>query len=249
MSKPKVTSLSAALSKKPQFEKFSTWIVGDTPLITHAWSQKARLEILQKQVKATKSGKEPRNPEQDFINSLYEMTDGVYGFPVTGVKDCILDAAHKDRGIPRTAAMRALWLNAEMVRVRPALKGAICDMPLVRIYGTQPEMREDMVRIGAGMNKTANLSYRGQFTVWAIRITGETNPTILTEEALAFLVQWSGKSCGIGEWRNEKSGMFGRFHLATLAEEKAWDKYAAGKGKLPVPVPESDAAPLPMAAE
>jgi len=230
-----VVSLSAVMSKKPVFKRFSMWIVGDTPLITHAWSEKAKREMLQKQVKATKPGKEARDPQQDFVNSLYEMGDNQFGFPVTGVKNCILAAAHKDKGIARTGVMAALYLDADMVRVRPALAGAVCDMPLVRIYGSDPEMREDMVRIGSGMNKTANLSYRGQFTVWAMRITGRLNATVLTDEALAFLVNESGMACGIGEWRNEKKGVFGAFHLATVEEEAAWEAYLAGKGELPTP--------------
>lgn len=238
----KPVSLSAVLSKKSTFKKFSMWIVGDTPLITHAWSQKAKNEMLAKQVKATKPGREARNPEQDFVDSLYEMDKGVFGFPVTGVKNCILSAAHKDKGIARSAVQSALYLDAEMVRVGPALAGAVCDLPLVRIYGTDPEMREDMVRIGSGLNKTANLAYRSQFTVWAMRITGEYNSTVIQDEALAFLVHESGRACGIGEWRNEKKGVFGSFHLADAAEEKAWIKFAAGKGKLPVPVRYSLAA-------
>ena len=228
-------SVRLSLSSKPTFKAFSVWLVGDTPLITHAWSEKARREMLQKQVKATKGGKEARDPQSDFVSSLYEMGDGGYGFPAMGVKNCILSAAHKDKGIARSAVMSALWLNAEMVRTRPALAGAVCDMPLLRIYGGQPEMREDMVKIGAGLNKTANLAYRGQFTVWAMRITGRFNATVLTAEALAFLIQESGMSSGLGEWRNERKGMFGAFHLADADEEAGWDAYAAGSGPLPLP--------------
>lgn len=254
----KAVSLAAALSKQSTFKKFKMWIVGDTPLITHAWSQKAKQEMLSKQVKATKPGREARDPERDFTDSLYEMetpegvtvdgksfAKGAFGFPVTGVKNCILAAAHKDKGIARTGVQSALYLDAEMWRARPALAGAICDMPLVRIYGSDPEMREDMVRIGAGMAKTANLAYRAQFTIWAMRITGEYNSTVITDEALAFLVNESGRSCGIGEWRNEKKGVFGSFHLAPIAEEKLWDRFAAGKGKMPIP----ERYNLPVAAE
>lgn len=233
----KAISLTAALSKKVAFKAFSVWIVGDTPLLTHAWSEKARREMLQKQVKAVKSGRETRDPETDFVSSLYEMGDGAYGFPVTGVKNCILSAAHKDKGIPRTEVMAGLWLNADMVRARPALAGAICDMPLVRIYGDDPQMREDMVKIGKGLNKTATLAYRPQFTVWAMRITGRFNPTILNPEALAFLIQEAGVSYGLGEWRNEKRGIFGAFHLADAAEEKEWEEFRLGKrSQVPVPV-------------
>lgn len=228
-------SLSALMSKKPIFSRFKLWIVGDTPLITHAWSEKAKREMLQKQVKATKPGKEARDPQADFVSSLYEMGDGAYGFPATGVKNCILSAAHKDKGLARTAVMAALWIDADMVRVRPALAGAICDMPLIRIYGGNPEMREDMVKIGAGLNKTANLAYRGQFTVWAMRVTGRINDAIITPEALAFLIQEAGMSSGLGEWRNERKGMFGSFRLANTDEEIAWEKFAAKKGPLPLP--------------
>ena len=228
--------LSSVLSTKPIFKSFRVWIVGDTPLITHAWSEKARREMLAKQVKATKAGKEPRDPQADFVSSLYEMGKGKYGFPATGVKNCILSAAHKDKGVARSSVMQALWIDADMVRVRPALAGSICDMPLVRIYGTAPEMREDMVKIGSGMNKTANLAYRGQFTVWAMKVTGRFNSSVLKEEALAFIIQESGMASGLGEWRNERKGMFGAFHLATEAEEKTWDAFANGKGKMPIPV-------------
>lgn len=232
---PTHVSLAAILSKKPLFTSFSVWLVGDTPLIVHAWSHKAKMEMLQKQVKATKAGREQRNPQEDFVSSFYDMGDGAYGFPVTGVKNCILSAAHKDKGIARSAVMGALWLDADMVRIRPALAGAICDMPLVRIYGGEPEMREDMVKIGAGLNKTANLAYRGQFTVWALKIRGRVNSTIITPEALAFLIQESGMSSGLGEWRNERKGVFGAFRLATPEEETKWDAFAAGTGALPLP--------------
>jgi hypothetical protein len=235
-------NLGAALSKRTIFQPFEMWIVGDTPLIVHAWSQKAKLEMLSKQVKATKAGKEARNPEQDFVDSLYEMGDGKYGFPATGVKNCILSAAHKDKGVARSSVLQALFINAEMTRSRPALAGAICDMPLVQVHGGKPQMREDMVKIGSGLNKIANLAYRGQFTVWAMKISGQFNPAVLTAEALSFLVQESGLASGLGEWRNERKGMFGAFHLATADEETLWERYVKGKGPIPVPANYQQAA-------
>lgn len=227
-------SLSALLSKKPVFHVANFWLVGDTPLIVHAWSEKAKREMLAKQVKATKGGREARDPESDFKSSLYEMGEGTYGFPVTGIKNCLLAAAHKDKGIARSAVMASLFLEADMVRVRPAMAGAVCDMPLVRIWSGKPEMREDMVKIGSGLNKVASLAYRGQFTHWAFKIKARFNPEVLTPDALAFIIQESGMACGLGEWRNERKGVFGAFHLADTAEEKQWEAYASGKGSLPI---------------
>ena len=229
-------SLAEAMTKKPSFIRFRVWLVGDTPLITHAWSHKARLEMLQKQIGAPKAGKENRKPEEDFQSSLYRIGSGdteAYGFPVTGIKNCVLSSAHKDKGISKTNVQAALWLDAEMVRVGPALAGAICDMPLVRVYGSKPECREDMVKIGSGLNKVASLAYRAQFTRWAIRVSGRFNSSSLNSAQVAFLFSEAGTSYGLGEWRNERKGMFGAFHLARAAEEKLWDAYAAGEGPLP----------------
>lgn len=227
-------SLAAVMSKKPEFKGFNVWLIGDTPLITHAWSEKARREMLGKQVKAPKAGRDARDPQADFVSSLYEMGANSYGFPATGIKNCILSAAHKDKGIARSGVMAALWINAEMVRSRPALAGAICDVPLVRVHGSKPEMREDMVKVGSGLNKTATLAYRAQFTHWALKITGRFNASVLNEEQLAFLIQEAGMSYGIGEWRNERKGMFGAFHLGDMDEQAAWERFATRKGPLPI---------------
>ena len=53
-------SLSAALTKDSIFAEFHMWLIGDTPLITHAWSHKAKEEMLSKQVKATRGGRAER---------------------------------------------------------------------------------------------------------------------------------------------------------------------------------------------
>ena len=45
-----------------------------------------------------------------------------------------------------------------------------------------------------------------------------------------------------GEWRNERKGMFGAFHLASADEEDAWERFAAGTGDLPVPASYRQAA-------
>jgi hypothetical protein len=240
--------LASLLSSATTFMVFDIWIIGLSPLIVHAWSHKAKLEMLTKQVKAVKgAGRAQRNPDQDFIDSLYEMPPDhlgrkTYGFPATGLKKSILAVAHKDKGLARSAVQSSLWINAEMVRVKTAFVGAICDLPLVRVYGPDPVMREDMVKIGSGLNKTASLAYRGQFSTWAINLKGRFNTANMSGNNLAFLIEEAGLACGLGEWRNEKSGVFGGFVMANAEQEAAWNAYAAGKGPLPV----SD---LAMAAE
>jgi hypothetical protein len=158
---------------------------------------------------------------------------GEYGFPLTGFKRAFLSVAHKDRGTAKTTMQQSLWLDAKIVSVRPALAGAVCNVPLVKIYGSKPLMREDMGRIGAGMVKVANLIYRAEFDTWAVCLTGRFNPARLDELKIATLVMDSGLATGIGEWRNEKNGIFGAYHIANADEEREWEAFAAGKGPLP----------------
>jgi len=229
-------SLRALIEGKSTFKRFDVWIVGDTPLITHSWSEKARLDMLRKQVKAVKAaGRQARDPQEDYENSLYEIRKGVYAFPTTAAKLALMSAAHMDKGISKTAILSNVWLDCSMYKVRPALETAVCDMPLTRIYGAAPEMREDMVRVGAGLNKTSTLAYRAQFFPWAARITGRFNPTQVPAESLAFLFDEAGRACGLCDWRNEKRGVFGSFHLASAEEEDAWMSFAKGEGPMPMP--------------
>jgi hypothetical protein len=228
-------SLARFLSQKAVFAQYDFWIVGDAPLIVHSWSEKAKREMLQTQTKATKPGRDPRDPQAEFLASLYQIDENTFGFPATAVKKAILSAAHKDKGIPRDTVMRSLWITAPFVRVRAAHPGAICDLPLVRLWGGKPQMREDMVRIGAGLRKTASLTWRGQFPVWAIKVNGRYNASVINPDVIASLIDDGGRSCGIGDWRNEKSGMFGSFHLASAEEQRQWELFAKGKGPLPKP--------------
>ena len=53
--------------KPIEIQKTTIRVVGDTPLIMHAWSEKAKREILDKQMKKTKaSAKQAKSPVEDF---------------------------------------------------------------------------------------------------------------------------------------------------------------------------------------
>ena len=55
--------------------EFDIRIVGDTPLISHAWDEKAKLMMLQKQMKKATNGREARDPFAEFVSSLYWLSE------------------------------------------------------------------------------------------------------------------------------------------------------------------------------
>lgn len=195
-------------------------IIGDSPLIVHAWSEKAKKEILGKQTKATKTkAKEARNPFQEYCDALYWMTDRPEEIDMDTYEKLIEDGARF--GFPvnaikmagNSAAYRMGWVKNQMeLRASYFLKSV--DGELAEIKGCRPKMREDMVRIGMG---TADLRYRPEFADWYMDIELIYNKNgNLTLEQILNVINAGGMACGIGEWRAEKDGDFGAYHLEML---------------------------------
>ena len=190
-------------------------IVGDTPIIVHAWSMKAKREMLDKQMKKAKTAKKAKDPVQDFKDSLYVLPDGGYGFPSVAFKDAAATAALTVDGIKKAQVLRAFHVVGEDIDVHGAFEGVTMRQNLVRIEGGEPRMREDMVRVGLG---TADLRYRGEFSPWYAKILIRFNANALSSEQILNLFNVAGFSIGVGEWRSEKGGQNGLFHVATEAE-------------------------------
>lgn len=233
---PSSDDLAAALESVPSWRGFNVWIVGTAPLICHAWSEKARQEMLGKQVKASRT-KEARDPHDDFISSIYHLPDGSYGFPAMAVKQSWTGTADKSKGLAKSGAVGAnasIYVDTPtLAKQRTAFPGAVSDLPILKVYGGEPEMREDPVRLAG---KTASFTYRAQFWPWAIRVTGRFNPAVLSNGQLSQLISDGGQAVGIGDWRPARNGMFGTYRMANSAQAKAWDDFAAGNGPCPIEV-------------
>lgn len=189
-------------------------VIGDSPLIVHAWSEKAKREMLQKQMKTAKQAKEAKDPKADFESSLYRLGDG-YGFPSVGFKAAAVTACTSVAGITKVAARQAFHILGEDVDVNGAFDGTKARVNLVRIAGCEPSMREDMVRVGMG---TADLRYRGEFADWHAKLLVRYNANVLSESQILNIINVAGFAVGVGEWRPERDGMSGMFHVATEAD-------------------------------
>ena len=224
------TKATEVIAIRPiEVEKFTLRLMGDSPLIMHAWSEKAKREMYEAQQgkKKVKTEKERKNAVHDFVQSMYWLTkkpniepsmsdedseaafmkaieDGAkFGFPAT---------AFKQAG--NSAAYRMGWVKNQM-----GLRGAYFieadnEEGLVEIHSDTPEMREDMVKIGMG---TADIRYRGQFNNWYADITVSYNKNgQYTKEDIVNIINAGGFICGAGEWRPERDGQYGMYHVATV---------------------------------
>jgi hypothetical protein len=183
---------------KLNLQRVQIRLVGDSPLISHKWSDKAKKQMLDKQMKRAKIAKEAKDPERDYLESLYEHPDGGYGFPVVAFKSAAVDACSHVDGLTKVQARGAFHIIGEYAKVEG-----------------DPSPREDMVRVGMG---TADIRYRGEFKKWATTLTVRYNANVMSAEQIVNLFNTAGFAIGVGEWRPQKDGSYGMFHVGGSGE-------------------------------
>ena len=155
-------------------------IIGDSGLICHAWSKKARTAMLDKQMKKATTGKAAKNPWQDFCETLYWL-DGMpeapteddvmtarFGFPAVAFKSAAITAVTSTGGMTKVMARQCFHIVGEFVE----------------ILGPAPSMREDMVRVGMG---TADIRHRAEFESWGAILRVQHNANVLSAEQLSLI--------------------------------------------------------------
>lgn len=191
-------SATAMIELPPlNIQRVQLTLVGDSPLIVHAWSEKAKRQMLDKQMKKATKAKEAKDPEADYEACFYRTPDGHYGFPAIGVKSAMVGACR--------------FVDMRMTQARGAFH---IDSEMLRVIG-EPRPREDMVRVGMG---AADIRYRPEFPEWRIPVVIKFNASLISPEQLANLLNTAGFGIGIGEWRPERNGSYGRFHVAAEGE-------------------------------
>lgn len=184
----------------PALVNINVTLVGLTPLISHNFSNKSRREMLEKQQKKTAKARAVRDPEQEFLDSLYVIDPNLpvedrYGFPCAGFKGCAVSACRNLAGIPMTLVRGAFHVMGN----------------LVPIQYERLDMREDVIRLNG---RTADLRYRGEFHGWRVTLPIRLNIGVVSAEQLLSLYETAGFAVGIGDYRPEKSGVSGMFEVA-----------------------------------
>lgn len=179
-------------------KSFEIKIKGISPLIVHNFDQKITMEMEAKQQGKAKTEKHKiRVPEDDFEGAKHKSPLGFEGFPAGGFKKAFIRGA-KMTGLVMKDAQMAFFVKADCEETQ-----------LVKING-DCRMRTDMVRVGMG---SADIRYRPEYLNWNATIKVEFNEGLISVEQILQCVKAAGYGCGIGDWRPEKGGGYGRFEL------------------------------------
>lgn len=209
---------AVVLVPKIQVKHTKVKIIGDTPLIINKFSEKAKRELLDKQMKKAKKGKEIKKPFEDFIQSLHwitpmpntegkddeelrkifeqELKKGAkFGFPSTGIKQAAISGIYRAGFAKNKVSLQgAFHIQEELTEIKGNLR-----------------MREDYVKIPS--TGSADIVYRGLFDAgWEADLTITYDENAISLEQIVQMLNYGGFSVGIGDWRIEKGGNFGMFH-------------------------------------
>jgi hypothetical protein len=180
---------------------FKIPVRGLSPLIMHAWSEKA-LNMMREKQSGNRSRKklEPKVPADEAEAATYRLPDGRPGMPATAFKSAIVGASRLFDGLTLVETKQLLFVEGEGADQLVAIEG-------------ESYIREDTPRIGMG---TTDLRYRPCFPEWSTELKVTFVPQRIDLESILNLVNAAGLG-GIGEWRpsapKSLTGTFGRFEV------------------------------------
>jgi hypothetical protein len=186
-----------------------------SPLVIHAFAEKAKQEIRDKQAKKAKKAKEERKPEEEFKAARYIDDDGRECAPITAIKKSMVSAGTAMDNLTKVAIRQAIF-------VAPTASPSSMLCPIENLDGTPAigRIREDAVTIGIN---TRGLSYRPEYPQWQLRVTVEYNSRLISQDQLLALAEQAGWGVGICEGRPERSSAlgWGRFTVEVVDAEQS----------------------------
>ena len=191
-------------------ERVEFCIVGNTPLILHRLSEKAKRELLlpKKKSAAERAGSLKHNPFAEFRDSAIQLADAkaptLLALPAPAFK-CAMMGACLD--IPNGAAKAQIGRLAFVMGYR------------VPIYGN-PFLFMTPVR-SSDMKRTPDIRTRCIVWPWACRITVEYVVPILKQQPVCNLLAAGGIMQGVGDGRVEKGKLdFGQYEIVEKDDKR-----------------------------
>ena len=139
----------------------------------------------------------------ETIKSLW-LEDGQPTVPPAAIRACIENAARKTKEGPA---------------VREGL--IVTSTEFEHKYGTDLESisKETQFTVPVVVQRARILRTRAKFDLpWAVTFTVDTDPDLVDKERLEGWLDIAGRRIGLGDWRPQKSGSFGRFSVESIEE-------------------------------
>lgn len=210
MSKPKGTTSTATQSEISILEvnqgHLEVAIVGTSPFVYNAMSQKAWHELLMPSPKknaAERAANLKHDPFSEYRGSVYVNREDDQptrlNFPSVAFKKAMASAAIDIPGAAKAQIGRLVWVAGERTNM----------------YGV-PRIYCAIVR-SSDMARTPDVRTRAILPEWACRVSLRYMQPILKEQTIANLLAAAGFTQGVGDGRQQKGSLsFGQFRICSL---------------------------------
>jgi hypothetical protein len=185
---------------------FIATISGLTPLLNHRWAEAQETEEATRAVHI-----ERRDPRTEAEKSCYRQADGSIYFPGAAIARMLREAgvSHKQRGSRKS-----------LKYVIPAAVIVLDDQIMLRDANGDPmkDFEVDSRPVTIPATKGRIMRHRPRFNSWGAEISLEIDPQMIDADTVQQLLTEGGTRIGIGDFRPERGGPFGRFAVVQWAE-------------------------------
>lgn len=180
--------------------KIKIRISGVTPLICNRFTEEAAMAATSG-TRSSAAGRDRGTVQEIAESKLYKDVDGSLCVPTNNVLRCIVEGGRfhkvgkKQLTTQKSSVMfSCLYIEGSMARIEHKEKWVVFEIP-VRIPST-----------GGRIN-----SYRPQFHDWALTFTAVLDESIIGQKLFRCVVDDAGKRIGLGDFRPDTKGPFGKF--------------------------------------
>lgn len=198
-------------------------LVGIAPLYCNSLSMKARQTLLLPEARPRRRTMADRalagfkhNPLQEYRDSVTRIKrlDCLIGMRAAAIKGAMVSAAYYVEGMSMTRTKQMLTVEGDHVP----------------IYGI-PKLRMDEVR-QADIHRTPDVRTRAIIREWATIVSIRFTDGMISLKQVLNLLTLAGMNIGIGDFRQEKGGGYGRFSIAEAEPLRStWDRIVSSSSR------------------
>lgn len=195
--------------------QYEVEIRGITPIIMHnadaSFDRRSpqKLEIAQLTAKRGNNktiADEERIAELECQLAIWYNSEGNPTIPIEAIRSCIESAARKRKQGPLVRG-GMLVIHSDLVYDTDKYGTTVADL------GIKTQFRKTVV-----VQRSRIMRTRAKFDDWSCVFTLDVDPDMIDDNLIRDWIQLGGRQIGLGDWRPDKSGIYGRFVMEKIDE-------------------------------
>lgn len=176
-------------------------IVGTTPMLQEKMSEKIREQLKNLVTGKGKEKNKNRDLELEVKEKIHKDSKGNIGFPASGFKKAMVEAAPYLDGMDKKKAKGSFFIIGNLENDLVAIKS--------KKYVINKAVGRD-----SGINRAPREIWRPEFRDWSCVLNIKYNAMQITPDQIVELAKLAGFHIGVGSWNPQHGGSYGTFSLS-----------------------------------